>query len=305
MTNSEIASLGSRDLDEIVRETRRLYATADSKRLVWDLWFHTCHHVAALAKAVRNDRPEEICNRELADSALWLFTFVGRASEPGLMPEAGEQPSVQTLIKVSGTLSDMLWLRYPGACPTCMAEYSERGKSQEIRKCRCPSQLSDEVDSADVLRERQDVLRRIGAENAARRPESIDAWQELLAVIFHSVQLERRKQDLGVLLAEQAGFVSDTIVRLYSYTVTKPPAKEEVRWRQVWFEFEISRLTNLLFLMASKGGEQLSAVIGGRYGQHSKAEMSCPYCKRTECNCEILIAPFDFSVLELRKRMVG
>src|SRR2546427_3249256 len=139
-------NLGSRSLDELVAETRRLYARADQKRLAWDLWFHTCHHAAELARTLRTCGTAEEWKQELADTTLWLFTLIARAAGARLSGRTQGPPSLDSVIRISGGCSDLLWLRYPGVCPSCLKRLSERATvADEPVACSCEGHVVDQL----------------------------------------------------------------------------------------------------------------------------------------------------------------
>lgn len=304
MRQTQNRTLGSRPLDEVVDATRALYARADQKRLAWDLWFHTCHHAAGLARVLRTGGTQNGWREELADTTLWLFTLISRAS--GVRVASGDtEPDLEAVVHVSGRCSDLLWLRYPGVCPTCL--HSGRDVppiSDGPLVCSCSPLLADQL-GPKVLRGLAPQLQSLIVERAPLRPTSVDAWQKYLSHVFQRSMRGVSEQHLGALVAEQVGFVCDAILRLYSYTLERPPTRDEAVWRRTCFELELANLTCLAFLTAEKGGERLSSLIDGRYPSNSLGDLTCWACKQSLCSCNLRLAPHDIRVAELLTLMAS
>jgi len=304
MTSNQVQGIGSRSIDDVIDATRRLYATADKKRLAWDLWFHTCHHVGALALALRTSASRDDQVQELADTTLWLFTVLSRASEPLIKQEESE-PDLQSIVRILGSGSDQLWLRYPGQCPVCLDSKGNKPSTTTVNACRCELPNLGQLPPKQ-LRSLVPRLRKLGAARATQRPLSLDAWQELLTQIYMTHLNSVSHLELASIVSEQTGFVSDSMLRLYSYTFDKaPPTGEEVKWRATWFGLELARLTGLILLAASKIGESLASAVGRRYSLNTEADLTCWACKQSSCACRLCIAPHDVSVRELLGRMAS
>src|SRR5437899_2568629 len=169
MTQTPSRTLGSRPLDDVVDATRALYANADRKRLAWDLWFHTCHHAAALARTLRTEGTHGGWRNDLADTTLWLFTLISRASDVRAASDDNER-NLDAVVRISGRCSDLLWLRYPSMCPTCLRGGRDPLPiSQGPLLCSCAAIVADQLEPRE-LRTLAPRLRSLAVERALLRP---------------------------------------------------------------------------------------------------------------------------------------
>jgi hypothetical protein len=207
--------------------------------------------------------------------------------------------SLESLIAISGRCADLLWLRYPGVCPSCLQRVPQVAIANDWPKtCSCEGTILDDVETPD-LRGTVQALRLLGEERRSTRPATIDHWQQLLATIYSRTLSSASLWQITAMVLEEIGSVSDAIVRLYSYSKGHPPTPEEVGWRRTRFELELARVINLLFLVTEKSGGRLSTIVEKRYGPPSDGALSCWSCGKRECECPLLIAPHDVDIDKL------
>ena len=69
------------------------------------------HHGAAVAERIRKNEPPDNLFKEIADFALWLFTFVQKLSGTPGKRKFPNETDVETLIRIASNCSDLLWHR--------------------------------------------------------------------------------------------------------------------------------------------------------------------------------------------------
>src|SRR5213594_5095447 len=116
LTDAEV--IGQLSADDFHRFVGEIYGAKDELRSLWDVWLHANHHAAAIAREAQKPRPQERVLIETADLALWLFTIVYRVRGDLGVKRPGEDDR-QSVVRVKEDLSEILWNRYPGLCPSC------------------------------------------------------------------------------------------------------------------------------------------------------------------------------------------
>lgn len=315
-------TVGKVDLDEFVKAVSGIYINKDKVRSVWDVWLHANHHAAAIGEEVRKAKPGEKLLIEIADFAMWLFTFAGKIRgtfdifvDDGSFNNRFEENTIRT----KKGFSDIIWDKYPGICPVCFWHRSENGvglSSPEFNKvCDC---LIKEIENRDQSKKREHVekLRRYAAEHIGERPANVDLWQAMFQKIFEANLRHVSLVDIGFHLLEEVGEVSNSMVRMYTYKTGRGGnfRKNEPKWRQVWLEEEIADVASWLFTLLNhlrfvpeianafqkyvfQGAKpiqfdediKLSRIIWNRYGNEGIGEFMCPHCKKQICRCPILL----------------
>ena len=116
MVKFSVETVGKLALDDFVGEIPRVYDKYDQKRSIWDVWLHANHHASGIGEEVRKNKPGAKLFVEIADFAMWLFTFLGKLEGTMGEAKAGDQREEEKLIRVTMGYSDMLWLKYPDMC---------------------------------------------------------------------------------------------------------------------------------------------------------------------------------------------
>lgn len=133
-------TVGGMQLDEYVVKIAEIYSANDRNRSLWDVWCHALHHAAAIAERLRKKSPTARVFEEIADFSLWLFTAVNKlAGQLGHLKEQDQTP-LETLIRIQGGCSDLLWHRYPKICPLCYVRRTQSsGNRGSFRSCLGPA----------------------------------------------------------------------------------------------------------------------------------------------------------------------
>ena len=288
------------------------------------------HHGAAVAERIRKNEPPDNLFKEIADFALWLFTFVQKLSGTPGKRKFPNETDVETLIRIASNCSDLLWHRYPSVCHLCYARRARAGSSRPeslLDACDCVGQPSDR---RDKKRKRLDSrgLQRFSEANRIRKPKTIDRWQMMFAAIFGANVERLSLVEIGLHLMEELGEVSDALVRMYSYTKNDfRPGEPD--WRQARLEGQIADVFSWLFAVIEKlhdlkrseiqsnrketGNSSpspepvtLSEVIWRRYGSDRMGSFRCPTCDNAVCSCRLIFVPATRTTKEwLRKFRPG
>ncbi len=302
---------GRMQLDDYARVVPRIYGAHDQYRTVWDVWCHALHHGAAIVEGIRKNAPPDRLFTEIADFALWLFTVVQRLSgRPGKRKTPNEAPG-ETLIRISGSCSDLVWHRYPGVCHICYARRTKSGRRAQsgtgmLDPCDCLVHSPDRRDKETKRIDSRD-LRRFAESTRIRKPKTINDWQQMFATVFRANVESLSSLEIGLHLMEELGEVSDAMVRMYSYT-KKDFRNGEPNWRQLRLECQIADVFSWLYALVVKLSAQaefnsievvtLSQVIWRRYGSDRLRSFRCPACDNSVCACPLVFVPATCSMKE-------
>jgi NTP pyrophosphatase (non-canonical NTP hydrolase) len=326
MADLNAKKAGNLDLDDFVKEIQNIYDNQDQKRSIWDVWLHANHHASAIGEEVRKNKPGGTLLVEIADFAMWLFTFLVKLQGTTGKAKAADHREEESLIRVTMGFSDLLWHKYPGMCPVCYWRRTDGGNRKKEKNkhfgdsCDC---LLFDIESRDQSDKKPHTkaLRAYAREIIKCKPVSVDDWQEMFARIYKANLRHIDLRDTAFHLLEEMGEVSDAIVRIYTYSTSVPPPPKELPWRQMWLEGEIADVSSWLLALVEKldfiretadeydkwryKGErpfaartkiQLSRIIWTRYGSDERKCFYCPHCKETTCTCEVrLIGRADLS----------
>ncbi len=325
---SSRANVGQKSLDEFVGVVAKIYSPHDGHRSLWDVWCHTLHHAAGVAEQIRKGAPREDLHREIADFSLWLFTtilkLVGNFGEPQGSSEAPHDK----FIRIQSTCSDLLWHKYPRACPSCSssriadARIDDAG-SGRINPCEC-SVHAPEAEDAAARGKRIEALQNYSEIIHAEKPRAIDEWQKMFGMVFETNLNVLALSDIALHLMEELGEVSDAMIRMYTYSEKKFDNGEPNR-RQANLEREIADVFSWLFSLVEKldlleqkahantildpkitpahtASVRLSGIIWQRYGSDAPESFRCWKCKAHECRCQIILVPATRPAEELLKK---
>jgi NTP pyrophosphatase (non-canonical NTP hydrolase) len=320
-------TIGGMQLDELVVKIAEIYSANDRNRSLWDVWCHALHHAAAIAERLRKKSPTARVFEEIADFSLWLFTAVNKlAGQLGQLKEQNETPP-ETLIRIQGGCSDLLWHRYPNMCPLCYVRRTKgsgnrRDLQELLRPCDCPLSGADEPQNKDEKRAAAGALRQLSEDTRSAKPKSIDEWQQMFGTVFRSNLSRISLTEVMLHLMEELGEASDAMVRMYSYS-RENFVKGEPRQRQLRLESQIADVFSWLFALVETmnllrveiaGGHRcrsesdavvredirLSEIIWRRYGSDELQSFYCPFCKQAACSCPLIFVPATRSIDELK-----
>jgi NTP pyrophosphatase (non-canonical NTP hydrolase) len=319
---ANVESVGQLSVDDLPRVVGEIYGVKDELRSLWDVWLHASHHATAIAQEARRARLRERVLKETADFAFWLFTIVYRIRGDLGRKKPGEDDR-QSIVRIKGTLSEILWNRHPGVCPSC---YWRRARLVDASSssaalpelCECAAHPGDLPDGASRRRLSQ-ALRSVALTQVGHKPDSLDLWQKRLGEIYRvylgTVSLERVVFELLI----QMGEVSDAMVRIYSYKADEFVAPQP-SWQRQRLEDELGDLFRWLFLVAEKLNSvisdysnhdlprsvpqplRLSWILWDRYGSTSRDQFHCPFCTGSSCVCKHVFVPGSATVDDLVER---
>ena len=316
-------NIGQMSLDKFVNEVSGIYSEQDKARPLWDIWLHANHHAAAIGEEARKYKPGGQLFKEIADFAMWLFTFVGKMYEidkSGSSPFEIQERVIHTEKKL--TFAEIIWNKYPGVCPVCFWRHAENSKKNVNIRCDC---LIYEVETRDQSEERKhlDMLRKYANECSESIPTNVDDWQKMFRDIFEANLRHLDMKDIAFHLLEEVGEVSDAIIRMYTYK-EKEFKKGEPYWRKTRLENELADVASWLFTLINHleiipemtrefqkyaFGKALipcdrillSGIIWSRYGDDIRNSLYCPHeCKATVCKCPIVLVNTEARLGELK-----
>ncbi|MGB6248880.1 MAG: hypothetical protein WBF54_07190 [Terriglobales bacterium] len=312
-------------LDAYVTEIAKIYRVHDRHRSLWDMWCHALHHAAAIPERFRKKAPAAEVLKEIADFALWLFTVVHKLEgRLGYAQEPTEKPP-ETLIRIQGGCSDLLWRRYPRICPFCYPRRTGPGARAEeseewLTPCDCPTPDPNGPKDKTEKRAAAESLRNFSERTRRRKPKNIDEWQEMFGAVFAANLKNTSLPEVALRLMEELGEASDAMVRMYSYK-QDDFLKGEPRQRQLRLESQIADVFSWLFALVERmslsdrelfgppewrpesgivRGEttHLSEIIWGRYGSDKLHSFYCPFCAHAACTCPLVFVPATRSMEE-------
>src|SRR2546422_804851 len=160
LTDAEV--IGQLSVNDLRRVVGEIYGAKDELRSLWDVWLHANHHAAAVAREAQKPRLQERVLIETADLALWLFTIVYRVRGDLGVRRPGEDDR-QSVVRIKEDLSEILWNRHPGVCPTCYWRKAQSGASSSSAAlpelCECAAQPGEQPDRT-IRRSLSQKLRR-------------------------------------------------------------------------------------------------------------------------------------------------
>lgn len=288
------------DLDELLQQVAAIYSPNASKRSVWDISFHACHHSAVMSAAIRISNSEQAITN-LADFAFWLFTLAGRICRP-VAQETGFYDERSSVIATSEPLTQSMWRRISGACIVC-ARADESVTSSSVAdqiSCTCPL---DRVSPTDKSTQTQ---RDVSEHSNSVPPSTIAEWDFQISSLLQG-HANSTDLDLCSRLLESLGFLYDAMVRMYTYRNTDVSGNDDedralVRVRQQRLEHRIADTTIWLFLLSKKilqprilpSGLSLAWVIASSYAT-PEGKLWCPFCRHAQCDCRPFFAPEDLT----------
>lgn len=341
MKKTDKNSVGKMALDEITNIVPAIYSNKDIYRSVWDIWLHATHHAAAIGEEVRKYKPGQKLLNEIADFAMWLFTFTEKIRGPfeDLKEEYLKENNIRIgefTIRTERIFSDIIWNKYPGVCPICFWRRVNNGikSSAEIEKpCDCLIHDVENRDKADTEeekkkkeknnQERVKALRKYARSRLENKPATIDGWQEMWRKLYEANLRQISLVDIGFHLLEELGEVSDAMLRMYSYTET---FDGQPRWNQIWLEEEVADVFSWLLTLVNslqiipditeqflehlgvsdilklhEHKIMLSRIIWHRYGSTEHEDFRCQACNELPCECKLLLVGENIEYNEFLK----
>jgi len=317
-TRDNVGKLG---LDEIVDASSAIYARHDAKRSLWDIWSHAMHHAAAVAEEIRKIdlAPGAIAKlrQEIADLTLWFFTMLGKLRGQLGLPNESQSPQ-DWLVRISVGASELMWNRYPGVCPGCYcamhADADAQIKKEDLwQPCSCDwLAISAKEKKKTEIRARAKRTRRLARAGLTERPRSLDEWQMRVASLYDDRLRKLSKTEVMLHLLEEMGEVSDSLIRMYSYSEKdRDHLDEEIIARQIRLEDELADVLSWLFSLVNHSSERreekwfISTVLWDRYGSDTTQSFWCGTCNQAPCACTILLLQSEDQIREIRNKLAG
>jgi NTP pyrophosphatase (non-canonical NTP hydrolase) len=308
-----LETVGLLQLDEYVAEIAAIYKRNDIYRSLWDVWCHTLHNAAGIAERIRKGQTSGRLMDEIADFSLWLFTFVRKLSEGAAPDKVGNAIGSDAVIRIENACSDLLWQRYPGICPFCLARRSKAGATseQELRRpCECSCAKYDATQSKQEKRAAAEVVRAFSRHHFSEKPRSIDEWQKMFVTVFQTNLSQTSPQQAVLHMLEELGETSDAMARTYSYKKSEF-VHGEPHQRRLRLESQLADVFSWLFTVVETLNRErcpknddatlptcLSQIIWRRYGSDSLRSLYCRFCERRECECTLIVVPTTRSMEE-------
>ncbi len=306
--------VGHLPLDEFLTAVAGIYSKQDESRSVYDVWLHATHHAASIGEEVRKFKPGEKLFQEIADFAMWLFTFVGKTNIP-LGPASNPHGIEESTIRVRNEIkfSDIIWNKYPRLCPVCFwRRFQETGRIEDVHADSCDC-LIHKVETRSKAREKKQLnkLEEYASMHSVEKPPTVDEWQKMFNDIYEANLEHIDLEDIAFHLLEEVGEVSDAIVRSYTYVGGELKGHAPY-WRRRFLESEIAdvaswvfTLVNHLELVPEIAREFQKFVFGSTVFREEKITLSriiwkryawprnswyCPHvCELPECACPITL----------------
>lgn len=268
----------SASIDHFHSDFASIWARDQDDRTVFDLWLHVVDHAARVARAVRLDEPANVMD-DLADTTVWTMSFLAQCQS--------SQNPLDVYFRIPYSLSDLLWNKYPGICPSCFdariieaaaeanALDSESSPQTEFEDalhqisdtfdeptpCTCLATLAEnknlttlrkrfrgELDH--VRREYADILRSSG-----RKTENISDLENMFSDIFSTTHRVFSLQVIASHLLEEVGDVTQALKDCYTFDHTREPYTTDLQQKRLTqLGEQAADLFSWLFAMAAKVG---------------------------------------------------
>jgi len=296
------ANVGRLSLDQFVEVVSTVYKAHDKYRSLWDVWCHTLHHAAGVAKQIRMGKVDQELFHEMADFSLWFFTLILKLQGKFGEIEGSFVEPRDRFIRIQSSCSDLLWHKYPKLCPSCAPAAGKltTAPAQGPIQCECVAHQNP-TEPKNARRERLLAVRDYAVPIDSEKPTTIDDWQAMFADVFDKMLASTSAIVITLHLMEELGEVADAMIRMYTY-------KEETfrlgepNWRQINLESQLADVFSCCFALAEKldrlqatgvpeTTRRLSGIIWQRYGSDALRSFFCPFCKSTVCRCPIILVP--------------
>jgi len=303
-------------LDDLIYDIRIVWAKKDAQRTIYDTLLHTVNHASKLGEQVRRGEYKAVLD-ELGDIVMWFLTFVGKLQQ---RVEDRRKTSQEALLFYTPlTLTDLVWNKYPYTCPACFLRVNKKTKKSKPWKRRCDCLLNSSIvegrtddEKAGTEKELRDFAKEHEAEKVSKLVELEGMFAFLYGANYETFSLE----SIAFHLLEEVGEVSDALIRLYSYNLSKTPNPAKFyESRRLHLESEIADVMSWIFAVSIKvkllyqvyeklpegvglGPFQtapsprapqinLANILWNRYGDKNTGLLYCPTCGKPQCNCKL------------------
>lgn len=280
-------------LDQWTEEVWKLYGHHDRLRSTSNMWSSLGIYVSHIAEGLRKARYDEVF-QGLAHTFVWLMAFVAKSRWDDELEE---------IYKLDESLSDIVALKYPGACPHC-----------KYAPCICSVQRS-------LLEELRD--KKIGESDLKRRREefaswanfqdwTVDQWMGMFKRVFENSYLPLPVETIGFHLAEEVGEVASAIRDMTHLEGRDDLPNEESASARLELKIEVADCLSWIFslflraravLESARGSDhteqyfdirgiiEFSDVVGKRFAP--AGAFGCPKCEyHNPCRCELTLVRY-------------
>lgn len=303
-------------LDDLIHDIQFVWARKDAQRTIYDTLLHTVNHASKLGEQVRRGEYQAVLD-ELGDTVMWFLTFVGKLQQP--VKERRKTSREMLLFYTPLILTDVVWNKYPYTCPACFFRLAKENRGSGPWKRRCDCLLSSGIvegrtdeEKAEAEKALRDFAKEHGAEKVSRLAELEKMFTSLYEANHATLSLEA----IAFHLLEEVGEVSDALIRLYSYDLSKNPDPAQFyNSRRLHLESEIADVVSWIFAVSIKvkllygvydklpsrvgpGPFQepppsrapqvnLANIVWNQYGDKNNGLLYCPTCGKAQCNCRL------------------
>jgi NTP pyrophosphatase (non-canonical NTP hydrolase) len=313
-------------IDAWVEDTGKVWLW-DTDRSISDLYYHVVMHASNLGEALRRELYDEAAGH-LGQTTIWLLSFVNKLKT--------STKGMDRIFNIDKNLSDIIWSKYPYACPVCYGQKVAlpklRGRTPEewdgeLHVCECLQTLAD----VEVRNEKLDKeTKRYNVEEITkyamehRRDDddafSLDWLQRMYREIYSANLFVTDIEDIGFHLLEEVGEIAESIRGLYTYNSRKEVTLENRALKLRDLENEIADTFSWIFTLSNKlidtinlaervvklqapmfsfeieKAYMLSEILWKDYGL--LGELCCKDCLKNVCSCPIyMLNEADFKEL--------
>lgn len=303
-------------LDDLIHDIRIVWAKKDAQRTVYDTLLHTVNHASKLGEQVRRGEYKGVLD-ELGDTVMWFLTLVGKLQQP--VEHRSKTSREAFLFYTPLALTDIVWNKYPYVCPACFLRLSKENRKGDAwkRKCDCllsPSIVEERTEEEKA--ETEKALRDFAKEHKDDKVERLADLEEMFASLYVANYENLPLESIAFHLLEEVGEVSDALIRLYSYNISKTPDPAQIYdSRQAHLESEIADVVSWIFAVSIKvkllfqvydklprevglGSFEtastprapqinLANILWSRYGDRNTGLLYCPTCIEAQCKCKL------------------
>ena len=303
-------------LDDLIHDIRIVWAKKDAQRTIYDTLLHTVNHASKLGEQVRRGEYKGVLD-ELGDTVMWFLTLVGKLQQP--VEHRSKTNPEALLFYTPLALTDIVWNKYPYVCPACFLRLSKENKEGEAwqRKCDCLLSIKIvEERTEEEKAETEKALREFTEEHKDDKVESLADLEKMFASLYAANYENLPLESIAFHLLEEVGEVSDALIRLYSYNISKTPDPAQIyNSRQAHLESEIADVVSWIFAVSIKvkllfqvydklprevglgpfetastpraTRINLENILWSRYGDRNTELLYCPSCFQAQCKCKL------------------
>lgn len=327
--NRSLEELGILSVDDYVAIVKDVWRVIHPRRTVSDYALHVLDHASKLGEAIRRDDADLIL-REIAETANWLFGFVGKLND--------HKTGWESRLNIQTEFSRMIWNKYPRLCPHCFQRvYISNGGKKGARNIACDTgekckhcladypkveersteQTSQGRRKNDQLKQSfKNELRNYAQETLENIPKSLREMEAMFHTIYESNTALTTLESIGFHLLEEAGEMGRAVIDIYTDKIKDIAVKEKlhslcdevaevfswlcsltqkVRGQAETFDKYQDRLVSYV-LPSPRARQRLADYVGLEeilwvtYRNRETKQYQCRYCGSSPCNCNLEFA---------------